>query len=89
MFQLIGQVEDVCQHEIGGSFESEFSEEVIALFSSFQAAEQYIVDSRLVRVRHESFAGDRAFHSRSLLGACCDAWVVQADSEELPIDPQF
>lgn len=89
MFRLIGQVESVEQHRIGGPFESVYEEEVIAIFSKQEDAERYIEESRLVKVIRQSFAGERAYHSRSLLGACCHAWVEGHEEESIPVDPKF
>jgi len=89
MFRLIGQIEHVVQHEIGGSFVSEYEEETVALFTRELDALNYISAARLKHRKRSTYGGDVAYHSRSLLGSCCDAWVEGDDHSELEVDPTF
>lgn len=86
-YALVGHFVEVYQPRIGESFVDDEHEEIVALFSSEQAAKEYERAARLKHRQRRSFASDKVYRSNSLLCDCESAHIEPYDPPEYPMDP--
>lgn len=89
MFAIKARYEHYNQVGIGGEWEVTETEDIVALFSTRERAEEYIEKSRLKQVRRRTFAPNVIFRSNSLLSTASEAWVEEYVSECYDVDPEI
>lgn len=89
MYELVGVYEEVAQAKIGGPFESTFSDEVVAVFTSVELGEAYIDKARLAKPVREAFTTQRTYTNRSLLKGAYDAYIRKIITEHYPRNPML
>ena len=86
-YLLIAEIEHIEQPEIGADFVSTTTDKVVARFSTYERAEQYIRTARLRTPTSSAFSGRRPFSSNSVLW---DAAYARIEPEEdIPFDPSL
>lgn len=89
MWALIAEYSDIYQEKIGGPFLDHYSEEIVALFSSFEAAAAYRAKSLLKHPKRRNYGSDVVFRQRSLLRAAEGARIEEYEEPSYPIDPEL
>lgn len=88
MYVLIGIIQDGYQKYIDGKFETEITEEKIALFTSEEKAMEYVNKFKLKHPKRGRFGnGNQIFKTYSPLGLYSDYRIEEYEEEELEINP--
>lgn len=87
MYELVAVYNDIGQDKIGGPFVDHYREEVVALFTSKELADNYIKLSRLKNPIRRTFASTRVFRRNSLLRNAESAFIQPKEDPLLVIDP--
>lgn len=87
MYALKAEYEEVYQEKIGGSFVTDSTTDIVALFDDENDAKEYIKKSKLKKKREQTYASDIVFKQNSLLSGATRAWVEEYFSVQYPFNP--
>ncbi len=88
LWVVIGTIEEVYQTKIGGNFDTDYTDEEVALFTDPKKAQNWINKHKLATPKRQTYAGTKTFKSRSPLSRYSSARVEEyASPQQLSIDP--